>query len=147
MMNLNFSVGFSICIILLCILILLYLHDPEVFLMRLHIRTIKIKYMLLDRFTKEGKAYREKWRKLRTTIQFCETAIAKYVNKENLSTLKKDEILKNLLVLYRELLDIEAKNNSDFSEEQIHDIWDKVENLYFPDLDPYYNNYDMEDVV
>ncbi len=146
MMSLNFSVGFSICIILLCILILLYMHAPEIFFIRMHVRTKKFIYMLQDRFTKEGKANREKWRKLSTTIQFCETAISKYVNKENLSTLKKDETLKNLLILYRELLDIEAKNDSDFSEEQIHDIWVKVEELYFPDLDPYYNH-DIEDFV
>lgn len=146
MMNTNFSVGFSICIVMLCILIILYLYDPDIFLSRIAIRSLKIKFFLRDHFTKEGKVNKDKWHKLTIYVQFCETAITKYVNKKNLSTLKDDETLQNMLVLYRELLDMQKKTNLDFTVEQIRKIREKVEDLYFPDMDPYYD-YDMEEVV
>ena len=143
-MNLNFSVGLSICIALLGIVIFLYLYDPDIFISRITIRSLKIKFFLRSHFGKSGKAYKEKWRKLGNTINFCEEAVAKYVNKKNLSTLQDDETLKNLLIVYRELLDMKEKADSDVTLEMIHDAWNKVEDLYFPDMDPYY---EMEEIV
>ena len=143
-MNLNFSVGLSICIALLGIVIFLYLYDPDIFISRILIRSLKIKFFLRSHFGKSGKAYKEKWQKLSTAIDFCEEAVAKYVNKKNLSTLKDDETLKNLLIVYRELLDMKEKVDSEVTLEMIQDAWDKVEDLYFPDMDPYY---EMEEVV
>ena len=143
-MNLNFSVGLSICIALLGIVIFLYLYDPDIFISRILIRSLKIKFFLRSHFGKSGKAYKEKWYKLSTAIDFCEEAVAKYVNKKNLSTLKDDETLKNLLIVYRELLDMKEKVDSEVTLEMIQDAWDKVEDLYFPDMDPYY---EMEEVV
>ena len=143
-MNLNFSVGLSICIALLGIVIFLYLYDPDIFISRILIRSLKIKFFLRSHFGKSGKAYKEKWHKLSTAIDFCEEAVAKYVNKKNLSTLKDDETLKNLLIVYRELLDMKEKVDSEVTLEMIQDAWDKVEDLYFPDMDPYY---EMEEVV
>ena len=143
-MNLNFSVSLSICIALLGIVIFLYLYDPDIFISRILIRSLKIKFFLRSHFGKSGKAYKEKWQKLSTAIDFCEEAVAKYVNKKNLSTLKDDETLKNLLIVYRELLDMKEKVDSEVTLEMIQDAWDKVEDLYFPDMDPYY---EMEEVV
>lgn len=143
-MNLNFSVGLSICIALLGIVIFLYLYDPDIFISRITIRSLKIKFFLRSHFGKSGKADKEKWRKLGNTINFCEEAVAKYVNKKNLSTLQDDETLKNLLIVYRELLDMKEKADSDVTLEMIHDAWNKVEDLYFPDMDPYY---EMEEIV
>ena len=143
-MNLNFSVSLSICIALLGIVIFLYLYDPDIFISRILIRSLKIKFFLRSHFGKSGKAYKEKWHKLSTAIDFCEEAVAKYVNKKNLSTLKDDETLKNLLIVYRELLDMKEKVDSEVTLEMIQDAWDKVEDLYFPDMDPYY---EMEEVV
>ena len=143
-MNLNFSVGLSICIALLGIVIFLYLYDPDIFISRILIRSLKIKFFLRSHFGKSGKAYKEKWHKLSTAIDFCEEAVAKYVNKKNLSTLKDDETLKNLLIVYRELLDMKEKVDSEVTLEMIQDAWDKVEDLYFPDMDPYY---EMEEIV
>ena len=143
-MNLNFSVGLSICIALLGIVIFLYLYDPDIFISRILIRSLKIKFFLRSHFGKSGKAYKEKWHKLSTAIDFCEEAVAKYVNKKNLSTLQDDETLKNLLIVYRELLDMKEKADSDVTLEMIHDAWNKVEDLYFPDMDPYY---EMEEIV
>ncbi|MBP5602419.1 MAG: hypothetical protein J6X78_06800 [Treponema sp.] len=140
-MNLTFSVGFSICIILLCILIILYLYDPKIFLARISGRLLKIKFFLRNHFTKAGKVNKTKFHKLFITIEICESAISKYVNKKNLSTLKDDETLKNLLALYRELLDEQDKPDSELSIEHIQELRDKVNELYFPDTDPYYNYY------
>lgn len=139
MTHTNFSVGLSICTGFLGILIFLYLYDPELFFIRILIRTRKLKFLLQDRFTRTGKVDREKHRKLYMETQFCETAIARYVNKNNLFQLKNNKTLQNMLVLYKELLNMETKPNSELSVEQIQDIRDKVEDLYFPDMDPYYN--------
>ena len=72
--------------------------------------------------------------------------MSKYVNKKNLSTLQDDETLKNLLRVYRELLDMKENFYPEITVEQIKDIWHEIENIYFPDMDPYYQ-YDMEEVV
>lgn len=68
------------------------------------------------------------------------------MNKKNLSTLQDDETLKNLLRVYRELLDMKENFYPEITVEQIKDIWHEIENIYFPDMDPYYQ-YDMEEVV
>ena len=146
MMNLNFSVGLSICIALQGIMLLLYFYDPDIFISRYLIRTSKIKFFLSSSFGKSGKAHKEKWHKLRTTIECCEEAISKYVNKKNLSTLQDDETLKNLLIVYRELLDMNESADSELSLEMIQEAKYKVEDLYFPAMDPYYE-YDMEEAI
>ena len=145
-MNLNFSFELVVCIALLGMVLLLYFYDPDIFISRYLIRTAKIKFFLRSCFGKSGKAYKEKWHKLRTTIGCCEEAIAKYVNKKNLSTLQDDEILKNLLIVYRELLDMYKSADFEVSLEMIQEAKYKIEDLYFPDMDPYYN-YNMEEVV
>lgn len=146
MMNLNFSVGLSICIALQGIMLLLYFYDPDIFISRYLIRISKIKFFLRSSFGKSGKAHKEKWHKLRTTIECCEEAISKYVNKKNLSTLQDDETLKNLLIVYRELLDMNESADSELSLEMIQEAKYKVEDLYLPAMDPYYE-YDMEDAI
>ena len=145
-MNLNFSVGLSICIALLGIVIFLYLYDPDIFISRITIRSLKIKFFLRSHFGKSGKADKEKWRKLGNTINFCEEAVAKYVNKKNLSTLQDDETLANLLIIYKKLLDMEEHFYPEITVEQIKDLWHEIENIYFPEMDPYYNS-DMEEAI
>ena len=105
-MNLSFSVCLAICVVLLGTVIYLYLNNPELFISRILIRSEKVKFFLIDYFTIQGKENREKWRKLVKTICSCEAIITKYVNQKYLSTVKEDETLKNMLSLYRELLDI-----------------------------------------
>ena len=143
-MNLSFSVCLAICVVLFGTVIFLYLYNPELFVSRIQVRSEKVKFFLIDYFTIQGKKNREKWRKLRKTIRSCEAIITKYVNKKNLSTLKEDKTLKNMLSLYRELLDIDLKNDSGFTLEEIEDIWHKVEDLY---LSENVYNYNMEEVV
>lgn len=143
MMNFNFSVGLLICIAMLSMVIILYMYDPDIIYSRLVVRYIKIKGFLLRRFDKLRNANKKKRDQLDLTIRICEEAVAKYVNKKNLSTLKKDETLQNLLVAYRELMNIKTKAASEVSLEQIENIWDKIEALYFPDMDPYYNQEDF----
>ena len=143
MMNFNFSVGLLICIAMLSMVIILYMYDPDIIYSKLIVRYIKTKGFLLRRFDKFRNANKKKRDKLDLTIRICEEAVAKYVNKKNLSTLKKDETLRNLLVAYRELMNIKTKAASEVSLEQIENIWDKIENLYFPDMDPYYNQEDF----
>ena len=142
-MNFNFSVGLLICIAMLSMVIILYMYDPDIIYSRLVVRYIKIKGFLLRRFDKLRNANKKKRDQLDLTIRICEEAVAKYVNKKNLSTLKKDETLQNLLVAYRELMNIKTKAASEVSLEQIENIWDKIEALYFPDMDPYYNQEDF----
>lgn len=96
-----------IFIILLSLVIFLYFCDPEIFLSRIVIRIYKIKFFIRIRFGKSGKEYKEKYHKLNITIQFCEESISKYVNKRNLSTLKDDDIINELLCIYRELLNMQ----------------------------------------
>lgn len=146
MMSLSFSIGFTLCIALLGMVLLLYFYDPDIFISRYIIRTAKIKFFFKSRFGKSGKAYKEKWHKLRTTINSCEEAISKYVNKKNLSTLQNDETLANLLIVYRELLDMYKSADSEVSLEMIQEAKYKIEDLYFPDMDPYYE-YDMEEAI
>lgn len=146
MMSLSFSIGFTLCIALLVMVLLLYFYDPDIFISRYIIRSSKIKFFLRSSFGKSGKAYKEKWHKLRTTINSCEAAISKYVNKKNLSTLQNDETLANLLIVYRELLDMYKSADSEVSLEMIQEAKYKIEDLYFPDMDPYYE-YDMEEAI
>lgn len=146
MMSLSFSIGFTICIALLGMMLLLYFYDPDIFISRYIIRSSKIKFFLRSSFDKCGKAYKEKWHKLRTTINSCEEAISKYVNKKNLSSLQDDETLKNLLRVYRDLLDMKENFYPEITVEQIKDIWHEIENIYFPDMAPYYE-YDMEEAI
>ena len=146
-MSLSFSIGFTICIALLGMVLLLYFYDPDIFISRYIIRTSKIKYFFKSRFGKSGKAYKEKWDKLRMTIGCCEESISKYVNKKNLSTLQDDETLRDLLIVYRELLDMRESDDSELTLEMIEEAFCKVQNLYFPDMDPYYDNYDMEEAI
>lgn len=147
MMSLSFSIGFTICIALLGMVLLLYFYDPDIFISRYIIRSSKIKFFLRSSFGKSGKAYKEKWYKLRTTINSCEEAISKYVNKKNLSTLQNDETLANLLIVFRELLDMRESDDSELTLEMIEEALCKVQNLYFPDMDPYYDNFDMEEAI
>lgn len=146
MMSLSFSIGFTLCIALLVMVLLLYFYDPDIFISRYIIQSSKIKFFLRSSFGKSGKAYKEKWHKLRTTINSCEVAISKYVNKKNLSTLQNDETLANLLIVYRELLDMYKSADSEVSLEMIQEAKYKIEDLYFPDMDPYYE-YDMEEAI
>ena len=146
MMSLSFSIGFTICIALLGMVLLLYFYDPDIFISRYIIRTSKIKYFLKSHFGKSGKEWKEKWHELRFTIDCCQEAISKYVNKKNLSTLQDDETLRNLLIVYRELLDMYKSADSEVSLEMIRNARYKVEDLYFPDMDPYYE-YDMEEAI
>ena len=146
MMSLSFSIGFTLCIALLGMVLLLYFYDPDIFISRYIIRSSKIKFFLRSSFGKSGKAYKEKWHKLRTTINSCEEAISKYVNKKNLSTLQNDETLANLLIVYRELLDMYKSADSEVSLEMIQEAKYKIEDLYFPDMAPYYE-YDMEEAI
>ena len=143
-MNLSFSVCLAICVVLFGTVIFLYLYNPELFVSRIQVRFEKVKFYLINYFTIQGKKNREKWRKLVKTIRSCEAIITKYVNKKNLSTLKEDKTLKNMLSLYRELLDIDLKNDSGFTLEEIEDIWHKVEDLYLSET---VSNYNMEEVV
>ena len=146
MMTLNFSIGLSICIALQGIMLLIYYYVMDIFISRYLIRTSKIKYFLKSHFGKSGKEWKEKWHELRFTIECCEEAISKYVNKKNLSTLQDDETLKNLLIVYRELLDMNGSADSELSLEMIQEAKYKVEDLYFPAMDPYYE-YDMEEAI
>ena len=143
-MNLSFSVCLAICVVLFGTVIFLYLYNPELFISRIQVRFEKVKFYLINYFTIQGKKNREKWRKLVKTIRSCEAIITKYVNKKNLSTLKEDKTLKNMLSLYRELLDIDLKNDSGFTLEEIEDIRHKVEALYLSET---VSNYNMEEVV
>ena len=143
-MNLSFSVCLAICVVLFGTVIFLYLYNPELFISRIQVRFEKVKFYLINYFTIQGKKNREKWRKLVKTIRSCEAIITKYVNKKNLSTLKEDKTLKNMLSLYRELLDIDMKNDSGFTLEEIEDIRHKVEALYLSET---VSNYNMEEVV
>lgn len=145
-MSLSISIGFTLCIALLGMVLLLYFYDPDIFISRYIIRTSKIQYFLKSHFGKSGKEWKEKWHKLRTTINSCEEAISKYVNKKNLSTLQNDETLANLLIVYRELLDMYKSADSEVSLEMIQEAKYKIEDLYFPDMDPYYE-YDMEETI
>ena len=146
MMSLSISIGFTLCIALLGMVLLLYFYDPDIFISRYIIRTSKIQYFLKSHFGKSGKEWKEKWHKFRTTINSCEEAISKYVNKKNLSTLQNDETLANLLIVYRELLDMYKSADSEVSLEMIQEAKYKIEDLYFPDMDPYYE-YDMEETI
>ena len=143
-MNLSFSVCLAICVVLFGTVIFLYLYNPELFISRIQVRFEKVKFYLINYFTIQGKKNREKWRKLGKTIRSCEATITKYVNKKNLSTLKEDKTLKNMLSLYRKLLDIDLKNDSGFTLEEIEDIGHKVEDLYLSET---VSNYNMEEVV
>lgn len=60
MMSLSFSIGFTICIALLGMVLLLYFYDPDIFISRYIIRTSKIKYFLKSHFGKSGKEWKEK---------------------------------------------------------------------------------------
>lgn len=80
-MSLRISIGFTLCIALLGMVLLLYFYDPDIFISRYIIRTSKIQYFLKSHFGKSGKEWKEKWHKLRTTINSCEEAISKYVNR------------------------------------------------------------------
>ena len=146
-MNLNFSIGLLLCIAMLGIVIMLYFYDPDIFISRYIIRTSKIKYFLKSHFGKSGKEWKEKWHELRFTIDCCQEAISKYVNKKNLSTLQDDETLRDLLIVYRDLLNMYESDDSELTLEMIEEALCKVQNLYFPDMDPYYDNYDMEEAI
>ena len=145
-MSLSFSVGIAICIAMFGMVLFLYFHDPDIFISRILTRSLKVKYFLMSHFGKSGKECKEKWEELRFTINYCQKAISKYVNKKNLSTLQDDETLANLLIIYKKLLDMEEHFYPEITVEQIKDLWHEIENIYFPEMDPYYNS-DMEEAI
>ena len=89
-------------------------------------------------YGKSGKEYKEKYRLLSNAVRDCEYTVCRYVNKKNLSTLSEDETLHNLLKHYNELLYIQSLPEEEVTIEKIRNEWSEIENLYFPDMDPYY---------
>ena len=50
------------------------------------------------------------------------------------------------MIVYRELLDMNESADSELSLEMIQEAKYMVEDLYFPDMNPYYE-YDMEEAI
>ena len=127
-------------------LLFLYFNDPDAFYSKMYLRIHKLKFMLRTRFGKSGKEYKQKYHTLSNTISNSEYTICRYVNKKNLSTLSDDETLQNLLKHYNELLYIETLPEEEVTIEKIENERDEIMDLYFPDMDPYYQG-DLEELA
>ena len=90
--------------------------------------------------------HKEKYHLLSNAVRDCEYTVCRYVNKKNLSTLSEDETLHNLLKHYKELLYIQSLPEEEVFIEKISDEMSEIENLYFSDMDPYYQE-DFEELA
>lgn len=132
----NFNFGIIFCSALLGFVIYLYFQDPDIFISRLLIRTHRIRFLLRTQFESN---YKKKYRKLNSTIQFCQEAISKYANKKNLSNLSEDQTIQELLSIYRELMDFQKLPECELTLETIDKRFSTISHLYDPWMDPYYD--------
>ena len=146
MMSNSFCFGLFLNAVLLLSILYLYFIDPYAFNTRLLLRILRIKFFFRTHFGKSAKEYKQKYYSLSNTIKFCEYTVCRYVNKKNLSTLSDDETLEELLKHYNELLYIDTLPEEEVDIENIRKLRDEIENLYFPDMDPYYQQ-DLEELA
>ena len=138
MMNSSICTALFLNALIMLSLLILYFKDPDFFYSKMYLRIHKLKFIFRTHFGKSGREYKEKYHLLSNAIQNCEYTVCRYVNKKNLSTLSEDETLHNLLKHYKELLYIQSLPEEEVSIEKISDEMSEIENLYFPDMDPYY---------
>lgn len=146
MMNNSLCIALLLNALIMLALLILYFKDPDFFYSKMYLRIHKLKFMFRTSFGKSGREYKEKYHLLSNAIHNCEYTICRYVNKKNLSTLSDDETLHNLLKHYKELLYIQNLSEEEVSIEKIKNEWSEIENLYFPDMDPYYQE-DFEELA
>ncbi len=145
MMNSSICTALFLNALIMLALLILYFKDPDFFYSKMYLRIHKLKFIFRTSFGKSGKEYKEKYRLLSTAVRDCEYTVCRYVNKKNLSTLSEDETLHNLLKHYEELLYIQSLPE-EVSIEKISDEMSEIETLYFPDMDPYYQE-DFEELA
>ena len=146
MMNSSICTALFLNALIMLSLLILYFKDPDAFYTKMYLRIHKIKFMFRTRFGKSGKEYKKKYHLLSNTIQNCEYTISRYINKKNLSTLSDDKTLQALLKHYNELLYIQSLPEEEVNIERIKTEWHEIEDLYFPDMDPYYQQ-DFEELA
>lgn len=146
MMNSSICTALFLNALIMLSLLILYFKDPDFFYSKMYLRIHKIKFMFRTSFGKSGKEYKEKYRLLSNAVRDCEYTVCRYVNKKNLSTLSEDETLHNLLKHYKELLYIQSLPEEEVTIEKISDEMSEIENLYFSDMDPYYQE-DFEELA
>lgn len=138
MMNSSICTALFLNALIMLALLILYFKDPDFFYSKMYLRIHKLKFIFRTSFGKSGKEYKQKYHLLSNAIRNCEYTICRYVNKKNLSTLSDDETLQNLLKHYNELLFIQSLPEEEVNIERIKTEWHEIEDLYFPDMDPYY---------
>ena len=146
MMNSSICTALFLNALIMLSLLILYFKDPDFFYSKMYLRIHKIKFMFRTSFGTSGKEYKEKYRLLSTAVRDCEYTVCRYVNKKNLSTLSEDDTLHNLLKHYNELLYIQSLPEEEVTIEKISDEMSEIENLYFSDMDPYYQE-DFEELA
>lgn len=146
MMNSSICTALFLNALIMLSLLILYFKDPDFFYSKMYLRIHKLKFIFRTRFGKSGKEYKEKYRLLSNAVRDCEYTVCGYVNKKNLSTLSEDETLHNLLNHYNKLLYIQSLPEEEVTIEKIRNEWSEIENLYFPDMDPYYQK-DFEELA
>ena len=146
MMNSSICTALFLNALIMLSLLILYFKDPDFFYSKMYLRIHKLKFIFRTRFGKSGIEYKEKYHLLSTAVRDCEYTVCRYVNKKNLSTLSEDDTLHNLLKHYNELLYIQSLPEEEVTTEKISDEMSEIENLYFPDMDPYYQE-DFEELA
>ena len=146
MMNSSICTALFLNALIMLSLLILYFKNPDFFYSKMYLRIHKLKFIFRTRFGKSGREYKEKYHLLSNAVRDCEYTVCRYVNKKNLSTLSEDEILQNLLKHYKELLYIQSLPEEEVYIEKISDEMSEIENLYFPDMDPYYQE-DFEELA
>lgn len=146
MMNSSICTALFLNALIMLSLLILYFKDSDFFYSKMYLRIHKLKFIFRTRFGKSGREYKEKYHLLSTAVRDCEYTVCRYVNKKNLSTLSDDETLHNLLKHYNELLYIQSLPDEEVTIEKIRNEWSEIENLYFPDMDPYYQD-DFEELA
>ena len=146
MMNNSLCIALFLNALIMLALLILYFKDPDFFYSKMYLRIHKLKFIFRTRFGKSGREYKEKYRLLSTAVRDCEYTVCRYVNKKNLSTLSEDDTLHNLLKHYNELLYIQSLPEEEVTIEKISDEMSEIENLYFSDMDPYYQE-DFEELA
>ena len=146
MMNNSIYIALLLNALFMLSLLCLYFKDPEIFCSKMYSRIHKIRFMFRTSFGKSGKEYKQKYHLLSSAIRNCEYTVCRYVNKKNLSTLSDDNPLQALLKHYNELLYIQSLPEEEVNIEKIKTEWHEIEDLYFPDMDPYYQE-DFEELA
>ena len=146
MMNSSICTALFLNALIMLSLLILYFKDSDFFYSKMYLRIHKLKFIFRTRFGKSGREYKEKYHLLSTAVRDCEYTVCRYVNKKNLSTLSEDDTLHNLLKHYNELLYIQSLPEEEVTIEKISDEMSEIENLYFSDMDPYYQE-DFEELA